>query len=445
MSTKLPKPEMHVRSVRSEEIELKFIVQMPRAHDFSKRVEAGEKVPVFVSLHGSGGHNYLNGLMEGAEGTVNLEYVDDSFEYPFIVLAPSLPTREDGRYACRGWGAIADLVIKALDLVLDEFPADRDRVYLGGFSMGGRGTWDVAIKYPERFAALVPAAGWRETEGLERIKHLPIWVFHGLKDPVVYYFRAKPLVDRLLELGAEVTLTTFPGGHVLEKEIFSEGTMRWLLKYTVSGSAARAREMEEREAKARALEASRPCGKAYKGTPVIDGEIDPVWDRAEFLETRVNVTGNDSAWARFKLLWDENYLYVLADVTDATPVTSTQEVKDQDSVEMFVDYYRKGKGVYDEGCGQYRVSRENRKSGFGPILLEKFVTAVKPTSKGYLVEAAIPFHEGIKGSEGMTIGFELKVNDDMGNGKKEGVKAWADDGNNAWADPSVFGKIQLVK
>lgn len=445
MSTKLSKPQMYFRSVNSEGLELRFVVQMPRVQDFSKRTQDGEKFPVFVSLHGSGGHAYLNQLMEGGEGTVNLEYVEDSFEYPFIVIAPSLPTKEDGHYACRGWGSIAGLVIKALDQVLAEYPADSDRIYLGGFSMGGRGTWDVSMQYPERFAALVPAAGWGNVEGVEKIKHLPIWVFHGLKDPVVYYFREKRMADRLLELGAEVTFTAFPGGHVLEKQIFSEGTMKWLLNFTVSGSAARAREMAENEEKARALAASRPCGKALKGTPSIDGEMDAVWDKAEFMETTVNVSGNASASARFKLLWDENYLYVLADVNDATPCESSNDPKDQDAVEMFVDFHRRGETVYDEGCGQYRLSRENSKSGFGPILLDKFVTAVKSTDKGYLAEAAIPFHDGIIGSEGMTIGFELKVNDDMGNGKKEGTKAWADNGNNAWADPTVFGQILLVK
>ena len=48
------------------------------------------------------------------------------------------------------------------------FSVDDNRVYLTGESMGGWGTWNVATRHPELFAAIAPVFGgvdYHSTDG----------------------------------------------------------------------------------------------------------------------------------------------------------------------------------------------------------------------------------------------------------------------------------------
>ena len=72
--------------------------------------------------------------------------------YPAIVVIPQVPV------GTQWTGAQADLALAALDQVLGEYRVDVNRVYLTGLSMGGHGTWYLAYRHPERFAAAAPKA-----------------------------------------------------------------------------------------------------------------------------------------------------------------------------------------------------------------------------------------------------------------------------------------------
>jgi poly(3-hydroxybutyrate) depolymerase len=50
--------------------------------------------------------------------------------------------------------------IEVLELVQQKYGTDRSRTYLTGHSMGGHGTWQLGVTFPDRFAALAPSAGW---------------------------------------------------------------------------------------------------------------------------------------------------------------------------------------------------------------------------------------------------------------------------------------------
>ena len=72
---------------------------------------------------------------------------------------------------------------------------DKDRVYLTGLSMGGFGTWALAAYQPDRFAAIIPICGGGEQLMTRRLTHIPIWAFHGAKDPVVPLRRSEEMVQ----------------------------------------------------------------------------------------------------------------------------------------------------------------------------------------------------------------------------------------------------------
>jgi len=107
-----------------------------------------------------------------------------------------------------------DAQIATLDALLDDIVAryriDKDRVYVTGLSMGGYGTWRLAMTYPQRFAAIAPICGAGEPDEAEKIKHLPVWVFHGADDSVVPLERSQEMVDALKACGGNVHFTVYP-------------------------------------------------------------------------------------------------------------------------------------------------------------------------------------------------------------------------------------------
>ena len=124
------------------------------------------------------------------------------------------------------------MALKALDQTESEFSTDKSRVYLTGLSMGGAGTWYVSYRHPNRFAALlaicarvrpsatttdpvVPAADGEPFATLAaRVKHLPIWVFHGDADATVPVDESRGVVAALKALNVAVKYSELPGvGH----------------------------------------------------------------------------------------------------------------------------------------------------------------------------------------------------------------------------------------
>ena len=110
-----------------------------------------------------------------------------------------------------GWDQVEKDVIGILDTVLAGFLADSVRVYLTGVSYGGWGTWFLASRHPDAFAAISPIAGWGPPDLMEPLArvNMPVWAFSGGKDDVVetkYFFIG---LNRLIALGAtNVRFTT---------------------------------------------------------------------------------------------------------------------------------------------------------------------------------------------------------------------------------------------
>ncbi|MEZ5301751.1 MAG: prolyl oligopeptidase family serine peptidase [Verrucomicrobiales bacterium] len=90
--------------------------------------------------------------------------------------------------------------------------ADATRVYVGGFSMGGYGTWDLVARHPELFAAAVPVCGGAAPGRAKAIAEagVKVWAFHGADDGVVPPAGTQAMVKALKEAGAAVEYTEFP-------------------------------------------------------------------------------------------------------------------------------------------------------------------------------------------------------------------------------------------
>jgi hypothetical protein len=76
--------------------------------------------------------------------------------------------------------------------------------------MGGFGTWNIASKFPSVFAAIAPVCGGGDTTQVMKLRHMPVWVFHGAKDDVVNPEQSYRMVRALKKFNPDVKLTVYP-------------------------------------------------------------------------------------------------------------------------------------------------------------------------------------------------------------------------------------------
>ncbi len=177
------------------------------------------------------------------------------------------------------------------------------------------------------------------------------------------------------------------------------------------------------------------------GIIAVDGQKETVWDQAKDVQLQIR-TGTTTAAVTAKLLWDEQYLYVLADVTDAALDKTSSETHEQDSLEVFIDENNHKSDSYEDDDKQYRINYENAQSFNGLNCNEEnVVSAAVVTDKGYMIEAAFKWTE-IAPAVGDTIGVELQINDAEG-GKRIGTVSWYDESGQGWSSPGVFGTATL--
>jgi len=97
-----------------------------------------------------------------------------------------------------------------LKLTCATYAVDEKRIYLTGLSMGGFGTWEMATRWPYRFAAIAPICGGGERHWTKRFAHVPVWAFHGAKDRLIPPERSQAMVDALKKHGGNPKLTLYP-------------------------------------------------------------------------------------------------------------------------------------------------------------------------------------------------------------------------------------------
>lgn len=190
--------------------------------------------------------------------------------------------------------------------------------------------------------------------------------------------------------------------------------------------------------------------RTVRGTPVIDGTIDKGWKKADEFTAKNFVLGSSGATARVRTMWDDDHLYILAEVTDPVLSKASPNAWEQDSVEIFVDANNAQTTRYEDDDAQYRINFDNERSFGGAAADGKIVSATKRVAGGYVVEAAIavsglPELEKRYRDEAF-LGFDLQVNNDAaGDGVRTSVATWNDTTGMDYLDPSQFGALQLVR
>lgn len=192
------------------------------------------------------------------------------------------------------------------------------------------------------------------------------------------------------------------------------------------------------------LKAQPKSATATYGTPAIDGTIDSVWDDAPTIDVNTFSVGNNGATGTAKMLWDENNLYILTEVTDPVLSKSSANAYEQDTVEVFFDENNHKTDYYETDDLQARVNYDNEKTITDGLSTDRFVSATAKTDKGYLVEMAIPF--GIAPfKNGQVLGFDVQVNDDgTGDGKRTTISNWNDLTGMGYTSTAGYGVLTLT-
>ncbi len=135
-----------------------------------------------------------------------------------------------------GWNNQEQDLLAMINKTLNDFNIDRHRVYLTGLSYGGFGTWYMAGKYPEKFAAIVPVVGWGHPDLMPAIadEELPVWAFAGGLDfavPKEYFYKG---LNDLKNAGHPEVLFTIHEdmGHDAWKRVYAgDDVYNWMLSH----------------------------------------------------------------------------------------------------------------------------------------------------------------------------------------------------------------------
>ena len=195
----------------------------PYRIDFPKGYDAdpNRKWPVIVALHGSLQKGF--DLEELSHFGLTYRVEKKGLEIPAIVVSPQLPGDVDV------W---QPLILNAmLDELEQKYRVDPDRITMTGLSLGGNGSWDFAMAYSQRIAAIAPIAGEGDLADAARLKDVPVWAFEGAEDPVTPPINVTTMIDAIRQAGGHPHLTLYPGmpHNVWDKTYAGDALYTWLL------------------------------------------------------------------------------------------------------------------------------------------------------------------------------------------------------------------------
>jgi predicted peptidase len=193
---------------------IKYVIRYPDGY------EKGKIYPVLIYLHGAGGRGENIDVIRNHKVILLTEKHEN---FPFITVAPQC-------YA-NTWFDIFEQLQAFIKMIYASDFCDRARVYLMGASMGGYGTWQMAMSLPELFAAIVPICGGGMYWNAHRLPDVPVWAFHGDSDPVVLPRESEQIVFRVKQCLGDARLTIYENtGHDAWTETFKNPEVfEWLL------------------------------------------------------------------------------------------------------------------------------------------------------------------------------------------------------------------------
>ena len=282
VSEKQSEPRLIRQSYASPtEGEREYFVYLPSGYDS----EGGRSWPVMLFLHGDGERGNAKEDLDWVlvHGPLYEAWIQKR-ELPFVIVVPQLPLygrdKTVGYIAARkpedipqrleggvpprpeefptpwpmvgasaseelpigpdglpdGWPQLEDDLLIILDQMRALYRTDPSRVYLTGISYGGFGTWYMASKHPDRFAAIAPVVGWGHPDLMPPLaeRRIPVWAFAGGRDPAVwsqFFYKGLNALEELEDREGEVRFTIHAdAGHDTWRRVYEgQDLYDWLL------------------------------------------------------------------------------------------------------------------------------------------------------------------------------------------------------------------------
>ncbi|PYS12804.1 MAG: hypothetical protein DMG15_13130 [Acidobacteria bacterium] len=178
---------------------------VPPAYDKDKQY------PLVLWLHGAGGAGTNNRAQISGDqipGTHTWTKPQNQARNPTFVLVPQSPTN----WISDGIEVLSPemlLVLGILDGVRAEFNIDANRIYVAGQSDGGVGTWNVITHRPDLFAAAIALCGAGDPSQAYRLAKMPIWAFHGARDPIIPVAESRKMIAAIRKAGGHPRYTEY--------------------------------------------------------------------------------------------------------------------------------------------------------------------------------------------------------------------------------------------
>ena len=180
------------------------------------------KYPLLLFLHGGG---EAGADLKAFKDNGLAKLMARGKKFPFLILAPQNP------HPRMWWNTRA--VNQLLDTITANNKVDKNRIYLTGLSRGGGAAWEMAVQYPDKFAALAVVCGMAPVPYASWInKDMPIRVYHGDQDKSIPIAESIAMVDKLKEMGYQVDFTVYKGGghNVWDRTYENEELYQWFME-----------------------------------------------------------------------------------------------------------------------------------------------------------------------------------------------------------------------
>lgn len=170
-----------------------YLLYLPEQY----RADTTKRWPLVMFLHGSGesGEDIEKVKMHGPP-----KMAANGKSFPFILVSPQAAIAS-------GWDI--DKLYRLIQEIKKNYRVDASRVYLTGLSMGGFGTFSLAMKYPQEFAAIAPVCGGGDTNNAWKLRNIATWCFHGAEDDVVPPSASINMVNAARKYNPNIKLTLY--------------------------------------------------------------------------------------------------------------------------------------------------------------------------------------------------------------------------------------------
>lgn len=198
---------------------LNYLISLPDNYDQQN------EHPLLLFLHGAGERG--DGELDRVKIHGPTKLIAQGKKFPCVVVAPQCPSN-------RWWDATE--LSGLLDHIEANYKIDTNRIYVTGLSMGGYGTWALAMREPDRFAAIAPVCGGGNSRAIKYIDKItaPIWAFHGAKDTVIPLEKMYEMQKALEEQGIEMRVTVYPevGHNSWDNAYADDELFEWLFSHS---------------------------------------------------------------------------------------------------------------------------------------------------------------------------------------------------------------------